>query len=295
MIFDVHLLFLPFYRIFVSNSLRNQGLFYIIDKVQIMKKFFLTLGIFSFGLLANSAVLVIEGKYQNKNIYIHNGLGPGGVGFCAKEVKVNGNVTTDEINSSSFEIDLKAANLKYGENVLIEISHIDGCLPKVLNMEDLKPKPTFEVMVMNLSPGGLLTWTTKNEMGALPFVVEQFKWNKWVPVGEVDGLGTPVNHDYSFQVALHSGENKYRVKQKGFNATTKVSKDVTTVSYVNKPSYAIQKNNSSIDFSEETAYEVYDAYGVIVKKGFGKQVKIDNLTKGEYYLCYDNSLSEFKK
>lgn len=260
-----------------------------------MRNFFLILGIFTFGCFAKASVLVIEGKYQNKNIYIHNGLGPGGVGFCTKEVKVNGKITTDEINSTSFEIDLRAINLKYGENVLIEIVHNDGCMPKVLNMEDLKPKPTFEVTLMSLSPTGLLKWSTKNEMGALPFIIEQFKWNKWVPVGEVDGIGTPANHDYSFQVAMHSGENKYRVKQKGFNSTVKVSKDVMATSPLNKPSYAIQKNHSSIDFTDETAYEIYDAYGVIVKKGFGKQIKIENLASGDYYLCYDNALSEFKK
>jgi hypothetical protein len=267
----------------------------IIDSVQIMKRFFLFLSIISFSLRANIAVLVIEGKYQNKNIYVHNGLGPDGVGFCTKEVKVNGNITLDEINSSSFEIDLKAINLAFGENVVIEIIHYEGCLPEVLNMEDLKPKPTFDIVSISLSSSGLLKWTTKNENGALPFTVEQFKWNKWVPVGEVDGLGSPSNHDYSFQVVMHSGENKYRVRQKGFKATTKVSQDVTAISSKNKPSFAIQKNNVSIDFTDETAYEVYDAYGLIVKKGFGKQVRIENLSKGDYFLCYDNSLSEFRK
>lgn len=260
-----------------------------------MKKFLLIVGALSLVGFASAAVLVIEGKYQNKNVYVHNGLGAGGVGFCAKEIKVNGRITTDEINSSAFEIDLKALALKYGDNVLIEIVHNEGCLPKILNMEDLKPKPTFEVVMMSISPTGLLKWTSKNEMGALPYIIEQFKWNKWVPVGEVDGLGTPEPHDYSFQVAMHSGENKYRVKQKGLNSLTKLSKDVTVVSSINKPSFAIPKNNSSIDFSEETAFEIYDAYGIVVKKGYGKQVKIDNLAKGEYYLCYDNALSEFKK
>jgi hypothetical protein len=66
-------------------------------------------------------------------------------------------------------------------------------------------------------------------------------------------------------------------------------------SIVNKPSFAIAKNNSGVDFTGETGYEVYDAYGVVVKKGFGKQVKIDNLPKGQYYLCYDNTMTEFKK
>ena len=41
--------------------------------------------------------LIIEGKYQNKNVYIQNGFGTNGVGFCAKEVKVNGQITTDEV------------------------------------------------------------------------------------------------------------------------------------------------------------------------------------------------------
>jgi hypothetical protein len=258
-----------------------------------MKRFLLLVGALSTGFVAAAATLVIEGKYQNKNVYVHNGFGVGGVGFCTKEIRVNGNITTDEINSSAFEIDLKALHLKYGENVTIEIIHSDGCTPKVLNMEDLKPKPTFEVINIDISSSGLLKWTSKNEMGALPYVIEQFKWNKWVPIGVVDGLGTPQTHDYSFQVAMHNSENKYRIKQKGLNALTKVSKDVTVISAINKPTYAMAKN--SVDFSSETAYEIYDAYGVIVKKGFGKQVTIDNLTKGQYYLCYDNALSEFKK
>lgn len=255
---------------------------------------FLVICALAIGGALKSAVLVIEGKYQNKNVYVHNGFAANGVGFCAKEIKVNGHITTDEVNSSAFEIDLKAQNLKYGQDVVIEIIHSDGCQPKVLNMEDLKPKPTFEVITMNLSPTGLLKWSTKNESGVLPFIIEQFKWNKWVPVGEVDGLGTSETHEYQFQVTMHSGENKYRLKQKGLNSITRVSKDVTVESTVTKPDFTI-KGKQSIDFSSETAYEIYDAYGVVVKKGFGKQVTIDNLAKGDYYLCYDNALAEFKR
>jgi hypothetical protein len=260
-----------------------------------MKKHLFLLSFFIFCAFSQGAVLVIEGKFQNKNIYIHNGFGIAGVGYCVKEVKVNGNITTDEINSSSFEIDLKALQLKYGQNVVIEIIHSEGCVPKVLNMEDLKPKPTFEVLMMSISPTGVLKWTTKNESGALPFIIEQFKWNKWVPIGEVDGFGTTEQHEYSFQVAMHSGQNKYRVKQKGFNSFVKLSKDVVAISSINKPSYAMPKDNSAIDFSEDTAFEIYDAYGVIVKKGYGKHVAIENLGKGDYYLCYDNTLAEFRK
>lgn len=80
-----------------------------------MKNLFL---IFSFVLSAFNlcaGVLVVEGKFQNKNIYIQNSFGSNGVGFCATEIKVNGKITTDEVNSSAFEIDLTAMNIKPGQ------------------------------------------------------------------------------------------------------------------------------------------------------------------------------------
>ena len=154
-------------------------------------KIFITLAsAFVLNTFVNSATLVVEGKYQNKNVFVQNAIGNSGVGFCAQEIKVNGKVTTDETNSSAFEIDLASLQLKYGESVTIEIIHKDGCTPKVLNMDDLKPKPSFEVLTINVSPAGLLKWTTKNESGSLPYIIEQFKWNKWIPIGEVDGIGT---------------------------------------------------------------------------------------------------------
>lgn len=53
-----------------------------------------------------AGVVILEGQYQQKNIYVSNSIASAGVGFCTYEVRVNGNVTTDELNSSAFEIDL---------------------------------------------------------------------------------------------------------------------------------------------------------------------------------------------
>lgn len=242
-----------------------------------------------------ASVLIVEGKFQNKNIYIQNSFGANGVGFCATEIKVNGKITTDEVNSSAFEIDLTAMNIKPGQKVIIEISHKSDCMPVVLNPEVLKPRPTFEVVSMNINASGILKWTTKNESGALPYVVEQFKWNKWVNVGEVQGRGNPDNHDYSFQISTHSGENKFRVKQIGLATTPKVSSAVIINTMVDKPFFMITKDNKYIQYTIETAFEIYDAFGTIVKKGFGKETDIHNLAKGKYYLCYDNQVTEFDK
>ncbi len=255
-------------------------------------RFFSLLFVFAgFGLF--SATLVLEGKYQNKNILVHNSLVKSGVGYCAKEIKVNGQITSDETNSAAFEIDLSAMNLKLGEKVVIEIIHDKDCRPKILNPEDLFPKPTYELLVMNLSIDGVLTWTTKNESGSLPFVIEQFKWNKWVPVGEVIGAGTPGKNTYSFKVAMHSGENKFRLRQKGYNASVKVSKDAVVVANIKAPDYVLKKE--VVEFNSETAYEVYDIYGVNLMKGFSNTVNINDLKSGEYYLSYDNTTVTFKK
>lgn len=101
--------------------------------------------IFPLACLSNNA-LVIEGKYQNKNLFVQNAFASSGVGFCVYEVRVNGEVTTDELNSSAFEIDLAQRNLKPGDNVSITIKHKDGCTPKILNPDALKPTPTFETI-----------------------------------------------------------------------------------------------------------------------------------------------------
>lgn len=261
-----------------------------------MKKNILILSLIVVAFVAKaSSVLIVEGKFQNKNIYIQNSFGSNGVGFCATEIRVNGQITTDEVNSSAIEIDLSAMNIKPGQKVVIEISHKSDCTPVVLNPEVLKPRPTFEVVSMNINNSGILKWTAKNESGSLPYVIEQFKWNKWVYVGEVQGVGTAESHDYSFQISTHSGENKFRVKQVGLGATPKVSSPVIINSGTDKPSYMITKDNKAIQYTIETDFEIYDAFGSVVKKGFGKQTDIANLPKGKYYLCYDNQVSEFDK
>ncbi len=268
---------------------------YLCKKVSQMNKFFFTLLIAfnSLVISANASVLVVEGKYQQKNLYIQNGFSSNGVGFCAFQVKVNGQITTDEVNSSAFEIDFSTFKFKVGDKITVEIEHKDGCIPKILNPEALKPKPTFEVINISINNDAMLSWTSKNEIGSLPFVIEQFKWNKWVYVGEINGEGTPTPHEYKFKVAPHSGENKFRIKQVGYGAAPRFSEAVIYNSLMERPAYQIDKN--LINFNNETSFEVYDYYGNVVKKGFGVTCDISTIKRGKYYLCYDNAVTEIEK
>lgn len=251
-------------------------------------------------LLVSSAVfagnIVLEGHYQGKNLYVRNPFAGSGVGFCVFEVTVNGSVTTDEWNSSAFEVDLSIHDLELGDRVVVVIKHKDDCPPKVLNPEVLNPKSTFKTESIAVSSDGVLKWSTTEESGVLTFVVEQYRWNKWVYVGEVEGKGrTGKPNAYSFQITPHSGENKFRVKQVDYTGVPRYSPTVTYASSQAPVAFNPKKVDSYIDFTAETMFEVYDIHGNIVKKGYSKKIDATNLKKGLYYLNYDNSTEEFMK
>jgi hypothetical protein len=243
-----------------------------------------------------AGVIVLEGEYQNRNIYIQNSISYSGVGYCTYAVLVNGQHSADEINSDAFEISLDQFQLEIGASVLIEIKYKDdGCIPKVLNPDALLPNPTFETSSISIDNKGSLQWSTNNEKAKLTFVVEQFKWNKWVQVGQVEGNGDLIENHYQFQTTPHAGRNKYRVKQKGYIDKVKFSPSVSYTSVRSEISYLIYGKKEVIEFTEATSFEVYDKFGNLVKKGYDKRIRIGNLPSDIYYMNYGNTIAEFKK
>jgi len=248
---------------------------------------------------AFAGVITLEGNYQGKNLYIQNPFASSGVGFCTYEVQINGVTTTDEIQSSAFEIDFSFFQLALGSKVEVKIKHKDECKPKVLNPEVLKPMSTFEIEAMKVNPNGQLLVTTKGEVGKLTYYVEQFRWNKWVVVGEFEGKGTPQSSDYSFSIAtVHSGENRFRLKQidgtgkPRYSFETKLRSPLPEVTW--SPGDG-KKVGDEIKFSDKTMYEIYNAYGNIVDKGISDRISVAKLEKGNYYLNFDSKTASFKK
>lgn len=247
-----------------------------------------------------SANLSIEGSYQGKNLYVQNPEDEDGFGFCASKVTVNGDVMPGGVSRSAFEIDFSLFDIKVGDPVFVVIEHGPGCTPKILNPEVLLPRSTFEVQEMAVTKDGDLKWTTTGEQGKLPFIIEQYRWNKWVNAGEVDGEGTAGPNSYEFQITPHSGENKVRVVQIDHSGMKKKSPEKTFTSEVPEVEMAPKKVKTEIRFTAKgqpvkTKYEIYDAYGNIVKKGFDSSVNCENLRKGAYYINFDNKNEKFIK
>ena len=235
----------------------------------------------------DKGVIVLEGHYQGVDLYVQNPYGSSGVGFCAYKVTINDNVTTDQVESSAFIIDFTTQGLKVGDPVVVKIFHKTDCQPKVLNPEVLRPKSTFETKSIKVGDDQVLRWTTTGEQGKLTYNIEQYRWNKYVKVGEVEGKGTSGENKYEFKITPTSGENKFRVVQIDYTGKKRMSPKATYESKT-KPIDLVASKSKTLDFTGETMFEVWDTYGNLVKKGFGKNPNVDNLKKGLYYVNFDN-------
>ncbi|MCH2198507.1 MAG: hypothetical protein MK081_06970 [Flavobacteriales bacterium] len=235
-------------------------------------------------LAANAGVYVYSGIYQGRDLYVKNPFSADGVGFCVFEVKVNGELTTDEVNSSAFAIDLAMFELNIGDPIEVVIRIKDDCEPRVINPEDISPRSTFEVENISVSGENKLSFVTSNEGGPLPFTVEQFKWNKWVEVATINGKGDG-GHQYEVDIRFHEGVNTFRVKQRDA-AGTKTSDKVDVDSSTAAVSMVSNKIYDKVEFSAACAYEVFDEYGVLVTKGNGPTIDASSWGKGQYFVNY---------
>lgn len=241
----------------------------------------------------NAQELKLKGIYQGSNLYVMNPFSSSGVGFCIQEVKINDQISTDEIASSAFEIDLSQYHFKTGDPIEIKISHKSGCTPKILNPNVVQAKSTFDITKIEVGSDKLLRWTTTKEAGSLDFIIEQFRWNKWIKLGTVKGKGTGSIHPYTFKITPHSGQNKFRVKQIDYTKKPRYSKDAIYRATLAAVTY--KKSSNTITFSVKTMYEIYNYYGNIVMKGHAESIDISKLSAGDYFLNYDNKMDTFRK
>ena len=260
-----------------------------------MKNIVFFLFVFFSCLLGNAQKIVLNGNYQGKNLYIQNPLSKSSNVFCTDSVFVNGKEIYFK-NESVYEIKLDSLGFKLGDSVTIEIFHKKDCRPSAL-IDISTPKNKFQLDSIHIDTLGVLYWKSKNEIGKLPFIIEQFRWNKWVKVGQEESKGDGAN-EYTFKTPAHSGENKVRIKQQDALGLYRLSKTVTFNNDSKKVKLKIQRlslTSSILEFDKETMYEIFDQWGNVVKKGTAIKVDCTSLPRGAYYINYDNEMGEFVK
>lgn len=250
-------------------------------------KFIFVLPLFLASLLANAGVFVYTGVYQGKDLYVKNPFSSDGVGFCVFEVKVNGKITSDEVNSSAFAIDLAQFGFNVGQPVEVIIRTKDECEPHLINPNAIAPSSTCTVNDISLSTSQVHFKTT-GETADLPFFIEQFKWNKWVVVAVVEGKGSASKmNSYAIDIPVVDGINRVRVRQDdGKGPHYLMEKDLTAKA----PDVTLlqDKVTDKIEFTGSTNFEVYDAFGVLIQTGTNHIIDCRNWDAGLYYLNFDN-------
>jgi hypothetical protein len=266
----------------------------------ILKKIHTVLLFLLFSFFGNSQILSVSGYYEGMNLFVSNPIKNDGYGYCIHKVLVNGNVLPASIQTDYFEIDLTLFSLKKGDEVFIELEHGEGCTPSFVNPEVLLPFSTFEVVSITANAQGKISWSTKNESGKLTYLVEQYKWDRWVVAAEVLGKGSKSTNNYAIEIIPTSGYNKVRVAQIDNTGVKRHSKSVGFTSTTKSIKKSPSKVKSNLYFKAEgvltkTKYELYDAYGNLLKKGFVHTVDCTDLLNGIYNINYDNKSEKFIK
>ena len=174
-----------------------------------------------------------------------------------------------------------------------------------MNPDVLKPSSTFVIASMSITPDGLFSFSTTNESGQLPFIIEQKRWNVWMKVATINGKGLAGKNDYSIQLKPHSGKNIYRIKQVDYTRKPRISQEKKLIRSSVKEVFIANENllriEGVVNFADEsgsevsTLYEVWNTTGVIIRKGFGSKVNLSDVEKGDYFVRYDNKVGQIRK
>ena len=243
--------------------------------------------IFSVPVFAQDTI-VTQGHYYGKNLYVINPTDTVKKTYAVRKVLVNGELSKDEIKSNSFEIDFSLLNLAQGTAVKVLVIYNKGCKVKVINPEVLQPQSNFAFVISKADKVGKLIWTVKGDINSA-FTVEQFRWKKWITLGEVEIADTVKKNMYSFETKPHFGNNQFRISHTDGKGIITYSKPIKYRNPLQKEvMLTSNKFTESITFTGETAYEIFDEKGTFVTDGYGKEINTTDLMKGKYWLNYDN-------
>lgn len=236
----------------------------------------------------------LSGYYFGKNLIVINPMI--GNRYSVESVKVNNVPTNDEINSSVFEIDFEALNLKIGARVEVSIEYIVSTeRPQIYNPEVLEPESNFSFVSCNFDrKEQAISWSIEGSPGEELFEIEQYRWGKWVRIGIVQPGDSVSYNTYYKKVDAHSGKNLYRIKIVDSKGMINYSPQLKYLSRDLPIVITNKKFDEEIVFSGTTMYQIYDEKGILVDSGISDRISVVSLKEGKYWLNYGNTTEMIK-
>jgi len=246
---------------------------------------------------AYSAVEVLKGIYQGKNLFVQNTMTKNMSSFSTKAVFVNNEKVLSYPNTTSFEIDL--SHVVLNAPVVVKIVYIDGCRPpRVLNSQVIKSASKISFLSFTIDEEDII-WVTRGEAHNGVFYLQQFMNHRWSDVLEVKGKHSLSSNNYSLIAHHHHGLNQYRIKYVDSDGKSTFS-GMKQFTSSRSPITFYPKSNitSTITFvSDHPVYfEIFNKDGSLVLKGRTKVVNCSSLEKEKVYsISFDNQHKTFLK
>jgi hypothetical protein len=160
-----------------------------------------------------------------------------------------------------------------------------------LNSFAHQEKDSSKIVSITIGKDGILNWTTNNDQNKTPFDIEEYRWNKWIKIGEVEAINSSETLSYTFNSIQNSGENQIRVLHK--NEPT-VFRSVKWTSELPVVKFTVNKDVKAIQFTAETLFEIWDTNGNVIKRGLSSYIDYKDIPAGSYILNFDNSIAKIK-
>ncbi|HAA10207.1 MAG TPA: hypothetical protein DCE41_00360 [Cytophagales bacterium] len=262
-----------------------------------MSRWYLSIAVILCGIIihpthAQTQELLITGVYQGKNLYVQNPLCADRSRFCTEFVYVNDRVISSNPRTSAYTIDLSF--LDYDDPVIVRITHMAECEPKIINPQVIRLKGDFQFLVAQADRNDI-RWSTRGEKPASKFFLESFRMGEWKPQLSVDAKGDVEANTYSIAAEHLSGTNRYRIRYLAPDGAVTLSKEFVFRSEQQPVTFYPVRVLDQITLSREAEYEIHDAKGTRVLAGKGKFIDVLALETGLYYLIVDNRKERFMK
>lgn len=139
---------------------------------------------------------------------------------------------------------------------------------------------------LTIQKSGQISWTTTNELEKTIFIIQEFRWNKWMTISEVNGKGFG-NNSYSYLADTTCGIYQVRICSGKYCSSNAVYPDPMSIELI-----SATREVSVLKFNAKTKFEVYNAKGKKILFGCDAKIDITKLIKGTYYLNYGNKTIE---